>query len=108
MVMRRDRALHLLSQCRGDEIWSVQHCLEQGVPEDWIDRLADAFESGYQTDSQTIYENGKMTNQYHGIRDLDLAIQLASSLGVNTESLQLEWMDRQTAVQAIKDAILEG
>ena len=50
----------------------------------------------------------KSVNQYHGIRDLDLAIQLASSLGVNTKSLQLEWMDRQTAVQAIKDAILEG
>ena len=107
MNIRRDRALLLLSQCRGDEIWSVQHCLEQGVPPVLIEKLADAFESGYRSDSQTIYQNGEMTNQYHGVRDLDLAIELANTLGINTASLGLEWKDKCSAVQAIKDAVMD-
>lgn len=108
MVIRRDIALNLLGKCRGDEIWSVQHCLEQGVPQSWIDELSDAYESGYQSDSQTIYENGEMTNQYHGVRDLDLAIRLGASLGVSVNTLQLELLDRLSAVIAIQEAVFDG
>lgn len=108
MEIRRDRALKLLSLCDGDEIWSVPYCLDHGVPTPWIDELSNAFESGYQTDSKTIYENGRMTNQYHGIRDVDLAIRLAKSLGVATESMQLEFRDRRSAVEMLKQAVFEG
>ena len=107
MEIRRDRALKLLSQCRGDEIWSVQHCLDQGVPKSWVDELSDAYESGYRSDSQTIYENGQMTNQYHGVRDLDLAVRLAQCLGISIDSMQIELMDRLSAVVAIKQAVME-
>lgn len=108
MEIRRDLALQILGKCRGDEIWSVPHCREEGVPESWINQLSDAFESGYQSDRQTIYENGEMTNQYHGVRDLDLAILLGKSLGMPIDSLQLEFRDRVSAVSAIKQAVFEG
>ena len=107
MNIRRDRALFLLGQCRGDEIWSVQHCINKGVPAVLIEKLSDAFESGYLSDTQTIYENGEMTNQYHGVRDLDLAIELAKSLGIDTESLGLEFKGKCSAVQAIKEAVMD-
>lgn len=72
-----------------------------------IDKLSDAFESGYRSDTQTIYENGEMTNQYHGVRDLDLAIELAKSLGIDTESLGLEFKGKCSAVQVIKEAVMD-
>ena len=107
MNIRRDRALVLLGQCRGDEIWSVQHCIDQGVPAVLIEKLSDAFESGYRSDTQTIYENGEITNQYHGVRDLDLAVELAKSLGIDTGSLGLEFKGKCSAVQAIKEAVMD-
>ena len=45
VMLSRLKARMLLSECRGDEIWSAQLCREQGVPEAWIEELADAFES---------------------------------------------------------------
>ena len=49
-----------------------------------------------------------MTNQYHGVRDIDLAILLGKSLGMPIDSLQLEFRDRVSAVSAIKQAVFEG
>ncbi|MDB4679056.1 hypothetical protein OAE79_01835 [Rhodopirellula sp.] len=108
MDIRRDRALALLSQCRGDEIWSVEYCIERGVPKHWIDKLSDAYESGYQNDTQTIYADNRMTNQYHGVRDSDLAIELAKSLGIAVSELGFETLGQKSIVKAIKQAVMEG
>ena len=108
MRIARDRALALLSQCRGDEIWSVQHCRDHGVPEAWIADLADAFESGYRTDVETIYVGATSTNQYHGVRDLDLAIRLAESMGLQVDRITANILGRRAMVQAIKQALFDG
>ncbi len=39
----RHRALAILEQCRGDEIWSIDHCRQYGVPESWVEELSDTF-----------------------------------------------------------------
>jgi hypothetical protein len=108
MQIPRHRALALLSQCRGDEIWSAEHCRAQGVPEAWIDELADAFESGYRSDRETIYVGDSTVNQYHGVRDLDLAIRLGDSLGLNVDRVTAGVLGRRAMVQAIKEAVMEG
>lgn len=107
-VIRRDRALALLSECTGDDIWSVEHCRARRVPEPWIEELADAFESSFDSDSQTIYHEGRTTNQYYGIRDVDLARRLAPVLGIQLGPLEAVAMSRADLVRAIKDAVLEG
>ena len=48
-----------------------------------------------------------LTNQYHGVRDLDLAVELAKSLGIDTGSLGLEFKGKCSAVQAIKEAVMD-
>ena len=108
MRIARDKALALLSQCRGDEIWSVEHCRSQGVPESWIEELADAFESGYRVDQETIYVGHRATNQYHGVRDLDLAIRVAESIGLRPDRITANVIGRQAMVRAIKQALFEG
>lgn len=108
MQIARDRALALLSLCRGDEIWNLQHCREQGVPEAWIEELADTFESGFRTDRETIYLGRAATNQYHGVRDLDLAIRLAQSMGLDVDRVTATAMGRRAIVHAIKQAIMDG
>ena len=104
----RHRALALLSQCTGDEIWSVETCRRAGVPESWVEELAEAYESGYRTYSQTIYDAGGMTNQYHGVRDLDLAIRLARSMGMQVDRVTATALGRRGIVTAIKEAVMEG
>ena len=56
----------MLLKCQGDEIWNVETCRSAGVPEDWIEELLDRFESGYDSDRNTIYHENKMVNQYEG------------------------------------------
>ena len=104
----RHQALAILTHCVGNEIWSVGHCREAGVPEAWIEELTDVFESGFQTDSQTIYVGNNVTNQYHGVRDLDLAIQIARTLGLDVDRLKATALGRPAVVQAIKDAVMDG
>ena len=91
--MEAHRALARLSECRGDEIWSIEHCRERGVPEDWIDDLSDAFESGYRTDRETIYVGNTSVNQYHGVRDLARPGTIHISARNDGESLMLEVRD---------------
>lgn len=107
-MIRRDRALALLSECTGDDIWPVEHCRARRVPEPWIEELADAFESSFASDTQTIYYEGRTTNQFHGIRDVDLARRLAAALGVELAPLEAMATSRAGLVRAIKDAVLEG
>jgi hypothetical protein len=104
----RHRLLSLLAECTGDDIWSVAHCRERRIPEDWIVDLADAYESGFRSDRQTIYTDQGVTNQYHGVRDVDLAIRLAQSLGIRVDASALDRLGRARLVQEIKEAVSGG
>lgn len=108
MKIARHRALALLSKCRGDEIWSVEHCREVGVPALWIEQCKDSYESGFQHDRQTIYVADRVTNQYHGVRDFDLAIQIARSIGLDVDRVVSTALGPRAAVQAIKEAVMDG
>lgn len=106
-MFNRLKALTLLSECTGDDIWSIDHCQQRGVPTQWIESLADCYESGYEHDSQTVYYQERMVNQYEGIRDVDLAIKLGEFLGVNVSELIALSPSRARLVLAIRQAIEE-
>ena len=108
MKLSRDKALALLAQCDGDEIWNVDHCRKVQVPEPWIDELSDAFESSFQSDRKTIYVENQPTNQFHGVRDVDLALKLCKSLDLDAEAGTQMATSRRGLVQAIKEAVMEG
>lgn len=97
----------LLSECVGDEIWSLQTCRTQGVPAVWVEELADTFESGFRSDRQTIYEDGRVTNQYHGVADLALAHKLAEFLGVDGRRATQFALNRVAEVRALQEAVDE-
>lgn len=102
MSLNSVTAQMILLQCTGDEIWSVETCRQQGIPEQWIDELQGAFESGFDTDRNTIYEDGRMVNQYHGVLDLHLAYKLAELLGIDWQRVTATALGRQAEVAAIK------
>lgn len=106
-MISRDRALALLSECTGDEIWSLEHCRLRRVPPVWIEQLADTYESGFAADSQTIYHQQRVTNQYHGIRDVDLAVKLGEALGVDIPRATDTALNRAAVVRAIKEAVMD-
>ena len=101
-------ALHLLNLCRGDAIWSPEYCREKGVPSIWIDELSDCFESGFQSDRQTIYVEGQLTNQYFGIKDRDLAFKLAEYLGVDTVRAASCAFGPLAEVRALQESVEEA
>lgn len=105
MPLARHRALAILDQCTGDHIWSWPYCQQHGVPDEWFDRLSDTFESGFTHDSQTIYTDHGVTNQYRGIRDVDLAVQVGRYLGVDVETILTRYPSRLSIVTAIKHAV---
>ena len=105
--MDRLRALSLLHECTGNDIWSVEYCRQQRIPEDWIDELCDCFESGFGDDQQTIYVGEKATNQYLGVRDVDLALRLGMQLGLPVQRLRAEALSRRRLVIAIQEASQE-
>ena len=107
-MLSRMRALALLSECTGADIWPVDYCREQGVPAEWIEELADAFESGYARQSDTIYYADSPVNQFHGVADLDLALRLGAVLGVDVERVTAIALSRNAKVRAIKEAVEEG
>ena len=107
-MIPRHRLLSLLAECTGDDIWSVQHCRARRIPETWIEQLSDAYESGFDRKSQTIYTDEGVTNQYHGVRDVDLAIRLADSMGIRVDANAIARLGRARLVQAIKDAVMNG
>jgi hypothetical protein len=108
MRISRSRALALLTLCQGDEIWSLEDCRVHGVPEVWIEDLSDTFESGFSTDRQTIYVGDRVTNHYHGVRDLDLAERLAESLGLDFDRITANLLNKRSMVVALKQAVFEG
>jgi hypothetical protein len=107
-MMNRLKALMLVNECTGDDIWSIEHCQLRNVPQSWIAELADCFESGFKQDSQTIYDQQQVTNQYEGIRDVDLAVKLAKFLQLPVESLAERATSRRRLVQLIQEAAEES
>ncbi len=107
-MFHRMHALSLLSECTGDELWSIEYCRQRGVPETWIEELLDGFESNFALESRTIYVDNQRVNQYEGIRDVDLACKLGEYLGVQTEPILTLGGNRQRIVQAIREAVEEG
>lgn len=106
-MLTRLKALTLLSECTGDDIWSVEHCRLRGVPEAWIEDLVDCYESGFERVNQTIFIRDTVVNQYHGLRDIDLAVRLGEFLGVDVASLAANSATRARLVIAIRQAIEE-
>ena len=106
--MNEIQAQMLLARCTGDEIWSLETCRQEGIPEVWIEELVDTFESGFDTDRNTIYVDEGVTNQYHGVLDLHLAYKLSEFLGVDWRSVTEHALGRRAEVQALKEAVEEG
>lgn len=106
--MNRSRLLVLLQECNGDDIWSFEECQRQGVPKAWIQELCDIYESGFQANTQTIYYKGKVTNQFEGLRDVDLACRIATELGLNLRDILEFSISRMDCVHRIKEALEEG
>ncbi len=97
----------LLAECRGDEIWSVPYCESRGIPPLWIHELADCFESGFTKRRDIIFHQDRVTNQFHGVRDLDLALRLAEFLGVDTGPIVAYTLGDLGIVTALKEAVDE-
>lgn len=106
-MLNRLTALRLLAECTGDDIWSVEHCELRELPQAWIEELNDCFESGFKADSQTIYKDEQIVNQYHGLRDVDIAIKLGEFLGVDVKELECYAPSRRSLVRAITEAVEE-
>ena len=97
----------LLLKCVGDEIWSEATCREHGVPEIWIQELADQHESGFDFDRNTIYVDDRVVNQYRGVQDLLLARKLAVCIGIDVRSATAVVAGRVAEVNALKEALDE-
>jgi hypothetical protein len=106
--MERSRALALLSECHGDDIWSIDYCRKARIPEDWILQLRDAYESGFDSQGSKIFYRESIVNQFEGVRDVDLACKIGDLLGVRVSSIVQSQPTRMAVVQAIKEAIEEG
>ena len=106
-MIARHRALALLDECTGETIWPIELCHDRLVPRPWIDELCDAFESNPGVDRDTIYFQESPTNQFHGVRDVDLAIKLGSVLGIHTQSIIDRSLTRAAVVAAIKEEVFE-
>ena len=105
--MDRLHALNLLAECTGDTIWPVDQARVRKVPEAWIEELAEAFESSFDRDRDTIYVEERPANQFHGIRDIDLAVRLAEFLGVQTETLIATSLSRRHLYERLVEAVEE-
>lgn len=106
--MNRYKALTLLAECTGNEIWSGEHCRLRGIPEPWIEELLECYESGFQNDHQTIYYEAKLVNQFEGLRDVDIACKLGEYLGLDVKKILDTAWSPVTAVRAIREAAEEG
>ncbi len=95
-------AQFLLLKCNGNEIWDEETCRKEGVPESWFEELSENFESGFDTDKNTIYVHGRMVNQFRGVLDLHLAYKLAEYLGIDWQRATQAALGRQAEVAAIQ------
>ena len=106
-MISRLRALMLLEECTGVDIWPVEYCQQRGVPQAWITELADALESSFDRDRDTIYFDQRPVNQFHGVPDLELAKRLGTLLGIDVERVTANAFSKQAIVKAIQDAAEE-
>ena len=77
-------------------------CRESGVPDEWVEELVENFESGFNTDRNTIYVGDRLVNQYRGVLDLHLAYKLAEFLGIDWQRATAFALGRRAEVAAIK------
>jgi hypothetical protein len=96
------KAQMLLLKCRGNEIWNDETCQQEGIPESWIAELRDRFESGFDSDRNSIYVDGKLVNQYEGVSDLQIAYKLAEYLGINWQQVTNTAIGREAQVAALQ------
>ena len=104
----RQQLLNWLSECTGETIWSVVDARDRGIPDHWIETMADAFESNPTHDRDTIYVGDRVVGQYHGIRDVDLARRIAAEIGLPITEIESRSLSRSHLVRNIHDAIEEG
>lgn len=97
-----------LLECTGDTIWSVDYARQRGVPQSWIETMSDAFESGFDNHTKTIYVGDRVVGQYHGIRDVDLARRIAAELGLPIAEIERRSISRSHLVRNINEALEEG
>lgn len=97
----------LLLKCQGDEIWPEDVCLAAGIPKVWIDELVEKYESGFDTDQNTIYKDGRIVNQFEGVSDLLLAYKLADYIGIDWQKETNHIISRTAKVNALKEALDE-
>ena len=98
----------LLTECTGDDIWSIEYCRKRHVPDTWIEELQDAYESGFDSNNQTIYHRNEVVNQFEGIRDVDLAFKIGQLLKVNVARIVQQQLSRRSVVREIREAIEQG
>ncbi len=106
--MNRWLALDLLSECTGDDLWSISYCQHRKVPDVWIDELRDAFESNPSKNTETIFVGRELVSQYEGVRDIDLALKLGEYLGIDVNKITSTSLNRRSMVRAIREAVEEG
>ncbi len=104
-MLNRLKALTLLSECTGDDIWSVEHCQQRGIPPEWIEELADCYESGYDRNSQTIYYQIAWSINITVCAMWTLRLKLGEFLGIDVEELIALAPSRARLVLAIRQAI---
>ncbi len=102
------KAQVLLMKCTGDHIWSIETCQKEGIPDSWLNELRATYESGFDSDRNTIYVGDQLTNQYHGILDLHLAYKLAEYLGIDWKSVTDMAMGRRAEVRALQEYLEEN
>lgn len=107
-MISRLHALQLLEECTGVDIWPVDYCRQRGVPPAWIEEFADAYESGFDNEMQTIFFQDRPVNQFHGVLDLHLAKKLGEFLGIDVERASASALSREEIVRAIQEAVEEG
>ena len=105
--MNQISAQMLLLKCQGDEIWPEDICRDAGIPQAWIDELIEQYESGFDTDHNTIYKDGQLLNQFRGVSDLLLAYKLADYLGIDWQRETGHIVSRSGKVSALKEALDE-
>jgi hypothetical protein len=106
--MNRNHALLLLCECTGDDIWSVEYCLQRSVPEAWVRKLQDAYESGFDCLDSQIFFRGQVVNQFEGVRDVDLACMIAQWLKLDVQRIVQHYSTRAGVVRAIREELEEG
>ncbi len=106
--VNRSQALKLLSECTGDDIWSIEYCRKSQIPSEWIDELRDAYESGFQAQKQMIFYRNEIVNQFDGVRDVDLACKIGQLLGADVSRIVQYQSSRAGVVRGIREAIEDG